>query len=40
MKMVKTLEDNFTTLEVSEEVSNLVTTWLDNLYTTLADMLG
>ena len=39
MKMIKSIEDNFTTLEVSEDVSNLVTTWLDNLYTTLADML-
>ena len=40
MSMIKTIEDNFKKLTLTEEQTTLVATWLDNLYTTLGDMLG
>ena len=40
MSMLKNIEDNFKKLALTEEQTTLVTTWLDNIYTTLADMLG
>lgn len=40
MSKVKELEDNFAKLDMTEEVKALVNTWLDNLYTTLGDMLA
>lgn len=40
MSMIKTLEDNFIYLGVTDEQKAIIDTWLDNLYTTLSDMLG
>ena len=40
MSMVKELEENFKTLSLTEEQAQAVTMWLDNLYSTLGDMLG
>ena len=40
MSMIKTLEENFNYLGVSEEQKDLISTWLDNLYATLGELLG
>lgn len=40
MSEVKALEDKFGKLTLTEEQRTLVSTWLDNLYTTLAEILG
>lgn len=40
MSMIKDLETNFNDLGVTDEQKELISTWLDNLYITLSDMLG
>lgn len=40
MSIITNLGDNFKKLGLEQEQAELVNTWLDNLYTTLADMLG
>ena len=40
MNIITTLHDNFKKLTLTEEQETLVSTWLDNLYITLGDMLN
>lgn len=40
MNIITTLQDNFKKLTLTEEQETLVSTWLDNLYVTLGDMLN
>ena len=40
MNIISTLQENFKKLTLSEEQGILVSTWLDNLYITLGDMLN
>lgn len=40
MNIITTLQDNFKKLTLTEEQEQLVSTWLDNLYVTLGDMLN
>ena len=40
MNIITTLQDNFKKLTLTEEQETLVSTWLDNLYITLGDMLN
>ena len=40
MNIITTLQDNFKKLTLTEEQETMVSTWLDNLYITLGDMLN
>ena len=40
MNIISTLQENFKKLTLTEEQGQLVSTWLDNLYITLGDMLN
>ena len=40
MNIINTLQENFKKLTLTEEQEQLISTWLDNLYVTLGDMLN